>query len=66
MLLETAILRRGLARRVVETFVVVFDAFGTGIRELEALGEALRAVFRVDGMMSEGVEVREGELPRNG
>ena len=57
MLLEAvATLRRGLARRVVEMFAVVFDAFGTGIREL-ALGDALRTVFRVDGMLSEGIEV---------
>ena len=68
VLLETAaILRRGLARRVVEMFAVVLDAFGTGIRELGAPGDALRTAFRVDGMMTEGVdEVREGKFPRNG
>lgn len=53
-LLETVTtLRRGLVRRVIGAFPVAFDAFGTGIRELGAPGDALRLVFRVDAMLYE-------------
>lgn len=55
VLLTVVTLRRGLTCRAVEMFAVALDAFGTGIRELGGPAGALRTVFRVDGMMTEGV-----------